>query len=593
MKTLFFIGKFSLAVCCACIFLVSGFAQQIPARVRSRRSLQLSDGFGMNIDLPREPRLPWNRRWWTRLFDSGVKWVRIGQYENSAEKTNWDWVEQTRGQYVVDPEVDEAIRSLVENHVNIEIELQYSNPLYQGNSATTLRHVLLPPPNIGQNDSPPNPIFIPPTTKDQMAAFLKYVRFMVKRYKGVVTHWELWNEPDIGYWQPQAHSPKQLVSKAHAYGRVLSGFATAVHESNPKAKVIFGGTASPDLLFTKTALTACHCASEVDIVAYHTYPGFGHNHMPEEMDSHLHAAYFREQIMHIPGVRNDTKFWDNEWNVSPLWAGSNQTVQARYVPRFYLYNLAQHVRGFMWVFIPSTDGNEDNLYGLLSGETFKPDAFQPREAFRSFELTSALFGETRVEPMAKFNLEGVPEKYNHGQVQAYSFQDNISGKRIYAFWLAVVSGPRDQFKPIEVELHVSDPQLRRPILIDVRTGKVVRLTWKRRGVVEVPLKDSVMAIADASYLDWPTLPETPGQLEATKRGGRVMLEWNIYGKPAPAEIDRSVDFGPWRRVARIAPGITKFFTTPAMHSNHITYRIRLVGSHGDSAWSNPAWVRFE
>jgi hypothetical protein len=572
---------------------VSGLAQQIAPRVPPRRSLQLSDGFGMNIDLPREPRLPWTRRWWTRLFDSGVKWVRIGQYENSAEKTNWDWVEQTRGVYTVDPEVDEAIRSLVENHVNIEIELQYSNPLYESNSTTRPHHVFLPPPGIGQNDSPPNPIFIPPATEEQIAAFLRYVRFMVRRYKGTVSHWELWNEPDIGYWQPQAHTPQELVSKARAYGRVLAGFANAVHEANPKAKVIFGGTASPDLLFTKTALTECHCASKVDIVAYHSYPGFGHNHPPEEADTVLHAAYFREQIMHIVGMRNDTLFWDNEWNVSPLWAGSNQTVQARYVPRFYLYNLAQHVRGFMWVFIPSTDGNEDDLYGLLNGETLKPDAFQPREAFRSFDVASALFGETRVDPMAEFNLEGVPDQYLHGQVQAYGFRDEVSGKRIYAFWLAVVCNASDRFKPLEVELHVSDPQLRRPILIDVRTGKVARLNWKRQGLLDVPLKDSVMAVADASYLDWPNLPATPGQLQATKKGGRVMLQWSIYGKPSPTEIDRSVDYGSWRRVTQIGPGITKFFTTPPMHSNHITYRVRLVGPHGASAWSNPAWVRFK
>jgi hypothetical protein len=35
-------------------------AHQIPKQVPSRRSTQLVDGFGMNIDLPREPRLPRN-----------------------------------------------------------------------------------------------------------------------------------------------------------------------------------------------------------------------------------------------------------------------------------------------------------------------------------------------------------------------------------------------------------------------------------------------------------------------------------------------------------------------------------------------------
>lgn len=71
--------------------------QNTPQQVPPRRSTQLSDGFGMNLPLPRDPSLPWTRHWWTSIFDSGVKWVRLGQYENSSEKTSWDWVEQTQG----------------------------------------------------------------------------------------------------------------------------------------------------------------------------------------------------------------------------------------------------------------------------------------------------------------------------------------------------------------------------------------------------------------------------------------------------------------------------------------------------------------
>lgn len=181
----------------------------------------------MNVDLPREPRLPWTRRWWTCIFDSGIEWVRIGQYENSSERTSWDWIEQTPGHYATTADLDEAIRSLVENGVHIEMELQYSNPLYQGNPATRPLHVILPPPGIGQNDIPPNPIFNPPTTEEQINAFLRYVRFMVSRYKGEVKYWELWNEPDIGYWQPQAKTKEQLAAKGRAYGRLLSPLVTS------------------------------------------------------------------------------------------------------------------------------------------------------------------------------------------------------------------------------------------------------------------------------------------------------------------------------------------------------------------------------
>ncbi len=551
----------------------------------------------MNVDLPREPRLPWTRRWWTRIFDSGVKWVRIGQYENSSEKTSWDWVEQTPGHYEVLPEVDEAIRSLVENGVTVEIELQYSNPLYQGDLAMRPKRVTLPPPGIGENDSPPNPIFIPPTTDEQIEAFVKYVRFMVEHFRGRVKYWELWNEPNIGYWQPSAEiahrtssEKERLVAKAEQYGRLLGRVADAVHETDPEAQVISAGTSGPDLLFVGTALAKC--ASKVDIVAYHTYPGFGANHMPEEADTHDQATFFREQIRHLPGMRTEVEFWNNEWNVSPRWEGSNESVQARYVPRFYLYHLAQHVRGAMWVLVPSTDGNEDDLFGILHGDTQAPDAFAPREAYHSFEVTSALFGQTAPDPPAEFHLEVVPAEYDHGQLQSYAFRDRVSGKRIYAFWLAINADPVDRFAPPEADLAIRDSSVQTPILIDVRTGAVKALAWKSPGVVRVPLKDSVMAVADASYLDWAEVPETPGGLRVTPSGGARTLEWKAFGEPHRAEIERSLDFGPWEHVEEVRSGETRFRDAQSLRG-HVTYRVRTLGASSPSAWSNPAWVELE
>ena len=153
----------------------------IPQQVPPRRSTQLSDGFGMNLTLPRDPRLPWTRHWWTRVFDSGVKWVRLGQYENSSEKTSWDWVEQTRGAYTVRPEVDEAIRSLVDNGVSIEMQLCYGNALYEGDPMTRPNRILPAPPGIGDQDNLPPTIFQGLKTEDEIQGFLNYTRFMVNR----------------------------------------------------------------------------------------------------------------------------------------------------------------------------------------------------------------------------------------------------------------------------------------------------------------------------------------------------------------------------------------------------------------------------
>src|SRR6266478_9821898 len=116
-----------------CFLLVPAAAQEsrrVPDHVPPKRSSQIHDGFGINSDLPRDPYLPWNRWWWTRMFDAGFKWIRIGQYENSSDRTSWDWIEQKRGVYSSAQELEDAVDSLVENGVNIQVQLLYGNPMY-------------------------------------------------------------------------------------------------------------------------------------------------------------------------------------------------------------------------------------------------------------------------------------------------------------------------------------------------------------------------------------------------------------------------------------------------------------------------------
>jgi hypothetical protein len=579
--------------CCGVLILglgksIPAFQQSVPREVPPRRSTQLSGGFGMNLPLPRDPRLPWNRRWWTRLFDSGVKWVRIGQYENSSDKTSWDWVEQSPGVYRVRPEVDEAIRSLLDNGVSIELQLCYGNALYQGDPAARPRRVDPARPGIGDQDDPAPAIFHGLKTEDEIQGFLNYTRFMVAHYKGKIRNWELWNEANIGYWQPNVESKEQRAAKGREFGRALCRFADVVHELDPQSKVIFGGTSEIDAPFALTALS--ECPSKIDVMAYHTYPGYGTNTPPEEQDALEDAGLFREAVLRMPGVRQDIEFWENEWNTIPGWKNSSESVQARYLPRFFLQALSQRVKPFFWEFIPGTDGNEQDQFGLLHGETSAKNAFQPREAYRSFEVTSALFGQAEIDPVADILLDP-PEQFAHGQLRKYAYHDRGSGKRIYAVWLALLSDSADNFVPVEVEVSLPHSGITNPVLIDVRTGRITPLTWlnREKETLKIPLKDSVVAIADSSYLDWQSAPEAPSGLAATLLEREVRLSWEKYGDPSAFEVQRSIDWAPWQKVAELrADQIT--YIDRALPGAHITYRVRALSAKHPSAWSNPAWV---
>jgi len=107
-----------------------------------------------------------------------------------------------------------------------------------------------------------------------------------------------------------------------------------VHEIRPKSKVIFGGTSSVDPVFVLSAIESC--PAKIDVMAYHAYQGYGSNHPPEAEDALVGTGMFREAVLRAPGIGKGIEFWDNEWNVIPNWRNSSESVQARYVPCYYL-----------------------------------------------------------------------------------------------------------------------------------------------------------------------------------------------------------------------------------------------------------------
>ena len=94
-----------------------------------KRSSQTENGpGGVNTSLPGAPYLPTTERWWTRMFDAGIKFVRIGQYEDTSDVTGWDWVEHEKGKFGLRPEIDTYVDSLVDNGTIVELQLLYGNP---------------------------------------------------------------------------------------------------------------------------------------------------------------------------------------------------------------------------------------------------------------------------------------------------------------------------------------------------------------------------------------------------------------------------------------------------------------------------------
>ena len=483
--------------------------RHVPDHVPPKRSSQIQDGFGINSDLPREPYLPWDRWWWTRMFDAGFKWIRIGQYENSSDYTSWDWIEQKRGAYATSPLLEDAVDSLVDNGINIQVQLLYGNVMYTSPMGKRPDISVPEPGSFHNDDRSLLSVFYAPTTGEQIAAFNRYAAWMVNHFRKRIHYWALWNEQDIGYWNPWGN-PEQ-------YGQLLAPFIETVHKADPQARVIYGGQADPSREFTKRTLDTCKCASGIDVYAYHTYPGYGQNLNPESMDwgAYLNESpeQLRDLVTHYPGIKPNIPFFDDEFNSIPSWVGSDESVQAKYVTRGLVYNLAAGVKTFVWLLAAGTDGNEYDDFGIIHGLTNNPTDWTPRPVFHALQNTNSLFSDTKFDRSIEIVSPDLPALRRHTgfPFMGYGFR-NRNGKSIVAYWLAAHSSPGNSFPPLYATISLKNTGITHPVVVDVLSGAIKPVTWKE-GTTDtldlVPVKDSIIAITDENYFDWPVLPEAP------------------------------------------------------------------------------------
>lgn len=564
--------------------------QNVPERVPPKRSSQIHDGFGANTPMPREPYLPWNRRWWTPIFDAGIKFVRIGQYENSTDYTSWDWVEQKRGIYAIPQEVEDYVNSLADNGVAIDLQLLYGNGMYTSPAGRLPDSIL---PALGSTHPPDRglySVFWAPTTPEQIRAFNNYVRWTVDHFRGRVQYYEIWNEPSEYFWNPQP--------VPEAYAALAREAISTVHKTDPMAKVVFGAFGLTEREFPRHAIEACRCAQGIDVFSYHAYADFGRNLNPEALDEPAHArespALLRRMVRQIAGIRPDIEFWNDEFNAPPSWESVDETVQAKYIARELVYDRAAGVHTFLWELIPGVDGNEGDDYGLIHGMMMRSSDFAPRPAFQALQNTNALFSDTNLDSSIELEPD-FPTVKPSAPILSYAFR-SPTGKAIIAYWIARRSLPGDKTPPAHGELKIRNAGIARPVLVGVLSGKVTALPWKA-GTDDtlslLPFRDSVMAITDESYFDWPMLPEAPASLRVTVSTGEMRLVWALPNENIThifIELRRG-ERANWERIAILKGKQTEYACPHPNGDLNVYYRVRAANEAGESAYSNIVEVK--
>lgn len=291
-----------------------------------------------------------SHRWyWPLHYDAGFKWVRVGYHDDPI---NWHWVEKERGVLKIDPETDAAVTELTSHGVEMVMSLNFGNRLYCGPANRPL------PQMWEWNYDLP----APPTTPEALAAWNRYVEFMVKHFRDRVRHFEVWNEWNIScYWG--AHP------KLEDYLAVARAAIPVIRKHAPGAKIMMGSWAGfPHGMSTwnadqlaaqekKTLYLAAtrQLAREVDEIGWHPF----YQTDPERL--HRYTADVRALKAWLQGVGFRGHCMVTEWNYSALypplseaeaklaWCGgfkATEIEKAKYVAQVFTRHTALDLESF-------------------------------------------------------------------------------------------------------------------------------------------------------------------------------------------------------------------------------------------------------
>lgn len=232
------------------------------------------------------------------IADAGFKFVRMDFH--------WASIEKNKGEYDF-AAYDELVDSLATRNIRALFILDYGNPLYDDNLA--------------------------PHTDEGRAAFARFAAAGAAHFKGKGVLWELWNEPNGGFWRPQANVDDYVKWAITVY--------RALKKADPTCTVLAPALAGWDTAFLDSAFKQ-GLLGATDVVSLHPYGSA----KPE--DAAILYAKTRELIAKYAKKGASYPIVSGEWGYSSWANGVSLETQADFIARQFLSNMASGVRLSIW-----------------------------------------------------------------------------------------------------------------------------------------------------------------------------------------------------------------------------------------------------
>lgn len=243
-------------------------------------------------------------------------------------------------------------------------------------------------------------IFWPPDPDD----FAEYASTTAKRYAGRLEGWEIWNEPNGGFrfWKPT------LSGDPVAYGTLLAKAETAIHDKDPSARVLLGGTVfTPQLIegamqwLGEAYAARPDLAQSFDVAGIHTYMAYPPRVPPEssdDTDPPLEAKIQMHAWLLEQHGAADKEMWITEigW---PVAGEVGEAEQASYTVRATILAARAGAGGIFWYTLRDGPFPEEwppeDAFGLLR---YDPDPAagnppSPKPVYSALKVLLATVGE--------------------------------------------------------------------------------------------------------------------------------------------------------------------------------------------------------
>ena len=413
-----------LSVCCACLGLCAAAYEKNPiARIRPRLASDVKSSnwtIGCEV-LDRE----------LAVFDEykdflpplGIKRIRL--------QGGWARCEKEKGVYDFSW-IDEPVDFCRAHGIEVLLETSYGNPIYEGAGGWDLGAGF-------------------PKSEEGLAAWDRWVEALAQHFRGRVTDWAMWNEPDLKGNKTPAEIAAFNVRTAKIIKRVI-----------PDARIAGLSLARNDAAF----LEKCLAAMGEDISLFSTFIYHGYSANPDE--SYKKVGQQKGVLRkYAPNARVQQGENGAPSSLCTAYAlkdiAWNELSQAKWDLRRMLGDLGHDVNSSLFTIINYTQkGRPLNTKGILHTDESRR-FLDVKPAYCAVRNLAAVFDDTLVrDPAAEAKLS-----VRHGAVFVY----NAPKGRVVTYWDSS-SRPDETLHPVQGELTLVGPALKEPVLVDLITGDV-------------------------------------------------------------------------------------------------------------------------